>query len=206
MSLAGRLAAAAGRAARETSDYDLNGDGLNGDGAPPSDRALRDAAVLVGVRGEEAGGASVLLTRRSPRLRHHPGQVAFPGGKREPGDADAEATALREAEEEVGLPAGAATVLGRLRPHETVTGFRVTPVLAALPEGFVPRPEAGEVAEAFEVPLRHLLDLGSYTVERRLWRGGWRRYYAVPWGPYYVWGATARMLRALAEAWDEGER
>ncbi len=201
MSLAARLVAAAGRAAADTSDYDLN----PGTGAPGG-RVLREAAVLVGVRGEDAAAATVLLTRRSPRLRHHPGQVAFPGGKRDPGDADPEATALREAAEEVGLGPAQARVLGRLRPHETVTGFHVTPVLAAIDPGFVPVPEAGEVAEIFEVPLGHLLDLASYTVERRLWRGDWRRYYAVPWGPHYVWGATARMLRALAEAWDEDER
>ncbi len=177
------------------SDYDLN------PGMPlPPGRALREAAVLIAVRGDDAAGARVILTRRSPRLRHHPGQVAFPGGKSDPGDADAEATALREAAEEIGLEG--ARVLGRLRPHETVTGFRVTPVIARVPGGFVPRPEAGEVAEVFEVPLALLLDLASYTVERRLWRGDWRRYYAVPWGPYYIWGATARMLRALAEAWD----
>lgn len=201
MTLAERLAAAARRAAADTSDYDLN-PGT----APPEGRVLRDAAVLVGVRGEAEADARVILTRRSPRLRHHPGQIAFPGGKRDPGDADAAACALREAGEEIGLARGDVRVLGRLSPHETVTGFRVTPVVAAVAPGFVARPEAGEVAEVFEVPLPHLLSPDSYTVERRIWQGGWRRYYAVPWGPHYIWGATARMLRALAEAWDAGER
>ena len=201
MTLAGRLEAAARRAAADTSDYDLNPGA-----APPEGRVLRDAAVLVGVRGEAEADARVILTRRSPRLRHHPGQIAFPGGKRDPGDADAEACALREAGEEVGLHPADARILGRLRPHETVTGFLVTPVVAAIAPDFVPRPEIGEVAEVFEVPLAHLLSPRSYTVERRLWRGGWRRYYAVPWGPHYIWGATARILKALAEAWDAGER
>ena len=182
------LAPLLARAAGPSSDFDLN------PGVRPPARGLRPAAVLIGVVRRD-GGDRVVLTRRSARLRHHPGQVAFPGGKLEPGE-DAVAAALREAREEVGL--SGAEVVGTLPPHETVTGFHVTPVLARIPEGFAPVPEAGEVAEVFEPPLATLTDPASFRIRRREWRGAWRRYYAVPWGPFYIWGATARILRGLA--------
>ena len=185
------LLAALDRPAPPSSDFDLNPDVVL-----PGRRVLRDAAVLVPLL-EGDGGLRVLLTKRSSRLRHHPGQIAFPGGKHEPGETP-EAAALREAAEEVGLPAGAARILTRLPAHETVTGFAVTPVLAHVAR-FDPVPEPGEVDEVFDVPLAHLLDRGAYVVERRRWRGEWRRYYAVPYGPYYIWGATARILRGLAD-------
>ena len=91
------------------------------------------------------------------------------------------------------------TILGRLPTHETVTGFAVTPILATVEGNFRPVPEVGEVDEIFSVPLNHVLGVMNYSVQRRLWRGEWRRYYAVPWGPYYIWGATARILRGLAD-------
>lgn len=174
-----------------SSDFDLNPEF-----ALP-DRRLTEAAVLIGL-GEGADGPTVLLTKRSSRLKHHPGQIAFPGGKRDAGDASLAATALREAEEEVGLDPATVEILGSLPAHETVTGFAVTPVVARIAGRFAPRCEPGEVDEAFELPLSHSLDLARYRVEQRLWRGQLRSYYALPWGPYYVWGATARMLRALA--------
>jgi hypothetical protein len=90
--------------------------------------------------------------------------------------------------------------LGTLPPHETVTGFSATPVLAILHAPFAPVPEAGEVDEVFTVPLAHVTDPARFAIEGRLWRGERRHYYAVPWGPYYIWGATARMLRQLADA------
>lgn len=170
-----------------SSDFDLNPD------VRPPARTLREAAVLVGVVRRDVD--RIVLTRRSARLRHHPGQVAFPGGKLEPGE-DAVTAALREAREEVGLTG--AEVIGPLAPHETVTGFRVSPVLARIDPAFRAVPEAGEVAEAFEVPLAYLTDAASFRVRRREWRGAWRHYYAVPWGPWYVWGATARILRGMA--------
>ena len=186
-----RLIAALARSGGASSDFDLN------PGLTPKDTPLRAAAVLVGIV-PDASGSRVILTKRASHLKHHPGQIAFPGGKQEAGDASLEATALREAQEEIGLPAARVRMLGRLAPHQTVTGFQMTPILAEVAP-FTPAPDAGEVEEVFSVPLSHLLNPASYRIERRQWRGVWRSYYVVPWGPYYIWGATARILRGLAE-------
>ncbi|MDP3959984.1 MAG: CoA pyrophosphatase [Pseudorhodobacter sp.] len=179
-----------------SSDFDLNPGGAS------AVRLLRPAAVLVAVC-DRSRGAEIILTKRSSRLAHHPGQIAFPGGKIEAEDAGPEAAALREAREEIGLDSGLVQLLGCLPAHETVTGFRVTPVLALITDDFIARPEPGEVDEVFAVPLAHLADPAHYRIEARLWRGQWRRYYAVPFGPYYIWGATARILRGLAEGLRE---
>lgn len=189
MAEADRLRAALSRPGGASSDFDLN----PGIALPPG-RVLRPAAVLVALTGDR-----VILTKRASHLKHHPGQIAFPGGKLDPTDASLEAAALREAQEEIGLDPGLVDLWGRLPPHETVTGFAVTPILGALRGPYAPRPEAGEVDEVFEVPLSHVLDRSRYGIEGRRWRGEWRRYYAVPFGPYYIWGATARILRGLAE-------
>ena len=189
----GPVIAALGRAGRPTSDYDLNPGTIL-----PEGRVLRPAGVLVALR-PGPRGAEVILTKRSSRLKHHPGQIAFAGGKVDAGDADAVAAALREAEEEIGLARDTVEVLGTAEAHETVTGFLVTPVFARVATGFVPVPEAGEVDEVFAVPLAHLADPARYRIEGRRWRGQMRRYYTVPYGPYYIWGATARILRALAD-------
>lgn len=189
MSLDAAALAQALSTGQPSSDYDLNGDVTL-----PAGRKLRPAAVLIAV--DETGARpQVILTKRASHLKHHPGQIAFPGGKLDPGDADAAACALREAREEIGLPE--AELLGAMAPHETVTGFQVTPVLARVSAPFDPVPEPGEVAEVFHVPLAFLLEPGHFRVERRRWRGAWRRYYVIPYGPYYIWGATARMLKAL---------
>ena len=177
----------------DSSDFDLNPETVLSPG-----RVLRPAAVLIAIC-ERPEGPSVLLTKRASGLKHHPGQIAFPGGKIDATDPTPEAAALREAQEEVGLNPALVQVLGRLPAHETVTGYTVLPILAHVSACFAPRAEAGEVEEVFHVPLAHLTDLSAFRVERRMWRGQWRRYYAVPYGPYYIWGATARMLRALAE-------
>ncbi|MGM0659542.1 MAG: CoA pyrophosphatase [Pseudomonadota bacterium] len=187
------IVASLGTARAGSSDYDLNPQV-----SLPPGRRLRAAAVLVPVLC--AGDVpQVILTKRASGLKHHPGQIAFPGGKQEDHDADITATALREAHEEIGLDPESVEILGFLPGHETVTGFAVTPVLARITKPFTPVPESGEVSEVFEVPLTHLLDPGRFRVERRRWRGDWRRYYTVPFGPYYIWGATACILRVMAD-------
>ena len=191
------LRAALAHAERASSDFDLNPETVL-----PKDRRLRPAGVLVGIA-TYTTQPSVLLTKRSSALKHHPGQIAFPGGKQDEADADVTAAALREAREEVGLPKGQAEVLGHLPIHETVTSFLVTPTVALIHEPFKLTPEPGEVAEAFYIPLAHLLDPDNYLIQSRRWRGHRRFYYAVPFGPYYIWGATARMLRGLASASGE---
>jgi 8-oxo-dGTP pyrophosphatase MutT (NUDIX family) len=187
------FAAAARGAGGGSSDFDLN----PGVVLPP-DRVLRQAGVLVACL-DTADGPRIVLTKRASHLKHHPGQIAFPGGKVEPVDDGPVGAALREAEEEIALPRGQVEVLGTLPVHETVTNFVVTPVLGWVSGRFDPIPEAGEVEEVFTVPLSFLADPSNYSVQSRLWRGQRRRYYVVPWGPYYIWGATARILRGLAE-------
>lgn len=179
-----------------SSDHDLNPGTIL-----PEGRRLHPAGVLVPVFAGD-GAARLWLTKRSSALKHHPGQIAFPGGKQDPGDADVVAAALREAREEIGLAADNVEVLGCLPAHETVTSFQVTPVIGLIRAPFHPQPEPGEVEEVFDVPLAHVLEPGNFSIQTRRWRGAARRYYTVPFGPYYIWGATARILRGLADAVD----
>lgn len=188
------LRAALARSAPVSSDFDLN-PGI----VLPENRLLRPAAVLVGVQPGADGSLNMVLTKRAPHLRNHPGQIAFPGGRQDPEDSDLVATALREAQEEIGLPPSAVRVLGELPGHETVTGYQVTPILAVIDPDLPLTPDPAEVAEIFAAPIAHVLDPTRFRVERRIWRGTWRNYYTVPWGPYYIWGATARILRGLAD-------
>ena len=192
-----RLTRALAQQGAGSSDFDLNPDL-----ALPGARRLRPAGVLVAVS-LATDVPQVILTKRSSGLKHHPGQIAFPGGKVDAGDADVTAAALREAWEEIGLPQELPEVIGHLPMHETVTSFEVTPVVALLHQDFDIRPEAGEVAEVFSVPLAHVLDPENYIIASRSWRGTRRHYYTVPFGPYYIWGATARMLRNLAGVMQE---
>lgn len=177
----------------DSSDFDLNPDVRL-----PEGRVLRPAGVLCALQ-EREGRVDVILTKRSARLKHHPGQIAFPGGKQDPSDASPVAAALREAEEEIGLPRELVEVLGTLPTHETVTSFTITPVIGRVTADFTERAEAGEVEEVFRVPLAHVTNPANFRIEARRWQGRRRYYYTVPHGPYYIWGATARILRALAE-------
>lgn len=176
-----------------SSDYDLNRDVVL-----PKGRVLKPAAVLVAVT--ETG--EVILTKRSAQLKHHPGQIAFAGGRQDETDHTLVDVALREAREEIGLNPAHATILGGLPSHETVTNFAVTPIVALVPNGLRFVPEPGEVDEVFTVPLAHLVNPANFCIEGRHWRGQKRFYYTVPFGPYYIWGATARILRGLAEVWE----
>ena len=181
---------------RETgasSDFDLNPDTVL-----PEGRKLRPAGVLVPFQVID-DQLHVILTKRSSALKHHPGQIAFPGGKQDETDSDVTAAALREAHEEIGLIQSNVEVIGHLPTHETVTSFQVTPVLGHVRAPFQPRPEPGEVDEVFSVPFHHLSDPTRYSIQGRRWQGRRRYYFTVPYGPYYIWGATARILRGLAE-------
>ena len=161
---------------------------------PPSRASVLIPLVL------HASGTTVLLTRRTGHLRDHAGQISFPGGRAEPGDRDAAATALREAEEEVGLAAAQLEVIGHLPEYTTVTRYLVTPVVALVRPGFVLRPDPFEVDEVFEVPLAFLMDPRHHQQRGLLQDGVQRTFFAMPWTAadarrYFIWGATAAMLR-----------
>ncbi|MHA3978237.1 CoA pyrophosphatase [Halovulum sp. GXIMD14794] len=179
----------------DSSDFDLAPDVK---AALPPNRKLKPAAVLIALV-ERPDGPGVLLTRRSRRLKAHPGQIAFPGGRVDDDDANNWAAALREAEEEIGLDPTLVTSLGVMPRHETVTGFDVEPHVGRVAPGFAVRAAEAEVAEVFEVPLAFLLDPSNFQVHERDWQGRKRAYYAVPYGPYYIWGATARILKTLSD-------
>ena len=159
-------------------------------------RPLVPAAVLVSVLHGPAPG--VLLTKRTAHLKAHAGQVAFPGGRIEPGDATPETAALREAHEEVGLCPDAVELLGRLPDYVTGTGYRITPVLGLLPSGLELVPSPDEVEAIFTLPLHVLLDPAAPRRQRALFRGRMREYWVWPHPEHHVWGATAAILVNLA--------
>ncbi len=154
------------------------------------------AGVLIAML---ARGATyhVLFTRRSADLKHHPGQVSFPGGRMEPGDRDVTEAALREAEEEVGLPRDRVHIAGHLHPHLTVSGYAVTPVVGLVHQGFEIRPDPAEVDEVFEVPLDFLLDEDNLRRAHREFEGARFPVFEYRYGGHRIWGATASMLVTL---------
>ena len=158
----------------------------------------RRAAVLCAVVPRETG-LQVVLTRRPDTMPTHPGQIAFPGGKVDRTDRSPLATALREAHEEIGLHPGLADVIGPLDPYVTRSGFVITPFVAMVAPSFRPMPCAREVAAVFEAPLDHLMDPANHRRHSRVWQGQVREFWAMPWQAWFIWGATAGMLRGLAE-------
>jgi 8-oxo-dGTP pyrophosphatase MutT (NUDIX family) len=157
---------------------------------------LADAAVLVAITDRAAPG--VILTQRPEHLRRHAGQIAFPGGRVDSGDADAVAAALREAEEEVALPPAAVAVVGTTDVYRTGTGFAITPVVGVVPPDLPLVAAQGEVASVFEVPLSFLLDPVNQVEASAEWQGQQRRYYEIVWEERRIWGATAGMIVNLS--------
>lgn len=180
---------------------------IPGDGGRFAQRAPAAAAVLVPLVMHDSG-TTLLLTRRTAHLRDHAGQISFPGGRVEPEDEGVIATALRETEEEIGLARAHIDVIGQLPIYTTVTAFEVSPVVALVRPGFNLTLDAFEVDEAFEVPLAFLMDPAHHQRHLFSWEGGERQFLSMPWvapdpaeggapREYFIWGATAAMLRNL---------
>ena len=171
------------------SDFQMNG-------IVPTQDIYRAASVLVPIV-NRTPGVTILLTQRTEDMPSHAGQVAFPGGRRQDNDADAVATALRETEEEVGLDRKFIDVIGSYDLYRTGTGYEITPVVGIVTPGFTTRADPREVADVFEVPLDHFLDEANHRIDSRMAQGRERRFYAMPYGQRYIWGATAGMLKNL---------
>jgi 8-oxo-dGTP pyrophosphatase MutT (NUDIX family) len=173
------------------SDFALNG-------GPPADLPPPRAAAVLAPIVARPDGLTVLLTQRASHMRAHSGQVAFPGGKIDPGETALQ-TALREAEEEIGLEPHFVEPLGWLDPYLTGTGFRIAPLVALVRPGYTLTLNPQEVEAVFETPLSFLMDEANHQIHVREWGGRQRRYYAMPHDNRYIWGATAGMLRNLWE-------
>jgi len=195
--VAARLAVAPTGGLRRSQDATSRGDHDLNPGRFP-DRPLVAAAVLVPLVAHPTG-LTVLFTLRTPHLSDHAGQISFPGGRIDPGDHDERAAALREAEEEVGLAPAQIRLLGRLDTYVTRTGFRVEPMVGLLIPPLTLTPDPHEVAEVFEAPLDFLIDPANRRRDSRIYEGGERFYWAIPWKGHYIWGATAGMLVNLAD-------
>jgi 8-oxo-dGTP pyrophosphatase MutT (NUDIX family) len=153
----------------------------------------KPAAVLLLVV-NHPGDPTVIFTQRTAHLADHAGQISFPGGRCEECDESPEETALREAEEEVGIERDRVEILGRLPEYHTSTGYRVTPIVGWAEPPLTYRPDPHEVADVFEVPLAFLLDSGNHRYESAFFKGRMRKYWAMPYGERFIWGATAGML------------
>ena len=176
-------------ASRGAPEFSIFGD----DGTEGRQAASTAAAVLIPVVAH-ANGLTVLFTQRTTHLKSHAGQVSFPGGRVEPGDASAEFTALREAAEEIGLAAERVEILGRLPDYRTRTGFRVTPVIGVVRPPLELTPDPREVEAVFEVPLEFLLDEGNRSRRTREFQGLTVGFYVYEYQGHVIWGATAAML------------
>jgi len=174
---------------------------LNDLDRPPAE--LRPAAVLVPLVDRD-GVLSVLLTQRTEDMPSHAGQIAFPGGRKQAEDSSLVITALRETEEEVGIDRSFVDVVGPIDTYVTRTGYAVTPIIGFVRPLFILKPDPREVADIFEVPLDFFLDPANHHVHSRTWQGRERRYYAMPYGERYVWGATAGMIKNLYHILAEG--
>ncbi|MFM2278185.1 MAG: hypothetical protein RLZZ444_416 [Pseudomonadota bacterium] len=163
---------------------------------------FRDAAVLVPVVDEPAG-ARMILTKRTDSMRKHSGQIAFPGGKLDPDDTDAASAALREAEEEIGLPRHFVEIVGTLPSFPVPTGFRITPVLSVVRPGFTLKPNPDEVDYVFDVPLSFLMDPDNYRLGRAQFSGRERNFYEIPYEGHRIWGITAGIIRSIYERFYE---
>lgn len=181
----------------EPSDFDLNPEMGALRSHPDTLAAARPAAVLIPAIAHST--VTLLFTQRTAHLTAHAGQIAFPGGKAEPYDADPLATALREAHEEIGLLPELVTPLGTLDRYLTGTGYHITPVIGLVDPAFTPILDTNEVADTFEVPLPFLMDGSNYQRHSRIIEGRDRHFYAVPYGERFIWGATAGILRNMRE-------
>lgn len=162
--------------------------------------AVKEAAVLIALRpGIGDGPTEVLMTVRNAQMRAHPGQIAFPGGRIEAADGGAVEAALREAQEEVALDPGAVTILGRLPPYLSASGYRIHPVAARVDEGAQLKPDPAEVADIFHVPLAFLMDSANLKRQSRHWNGIERHFFAVDWQDRHIWGVTAGIIAMMQE-------
>ena len=192
MSLTERMTAALAKGAGSHMIL-LTGDQHDGDLSAAD--TLLPAAVLIAVTDRADPG--VILTQRTDTMSRHPGQIAFPGGRIDPGE-DVVTAALREAEEEIALPRDKVRVIGEADSYRTVTGFQVTPVIGIVPPDLVFQPSEAEVASVFEVPLAFLLDEANHVEATLEWQGHDRHYYEIMWNERRIWGATAAMIVNLA--------
>ena len=177
-----------------SSDFDLNPD-MNLD----QKFNFLEASVLIPILTFKKD-LEILLTKRSNSLKNHPGQIAFPGGKKDQIDSSPIETALRETQEEVGLNPKNVEIIASLPSHKTATGFVIKPYLGLINQPFSETLRQGEVDEIFTVPYEYILNEENFSIQTRKWNGSQRSYYVVPYGPYYVWGATARILLNLSRA------